>query len=84
VPRLWRWGFLLLCFPALTGWANFWRAYGARVFKGPPQQRGQDAGLKPGATKGVDGRDAGAPRQTGGGMVRLRSPQAPSAYNEKA
>jgi len=29
VPRLRRCGFWLVLAPALTGWANFWRAYGA-------------------------------------------------------
>jgi hypothetical protein len=36
VAHLRRSGFLLLPFPALTGWANLWRAYGAwRESKGP-------------------------------------------------
>jgi hypothetical protein len=33
VPRLRRCGFWLVLDPALTGWANFWRAYGAGMEK---------------------------------------------------
>ena len=53
-----------LRFPALTGWANVWRAYGARDdsegagmkksgVKPPHSKEKQDGGLKPAATQAI-------------------------------